>query len=680
MRRPLAKSALFLGLLCSGISFAQTATITGTIKDLATNVVTAGKITFTLKPGVDSTISGAARFLSQTVTCGISPAGAVVNWVNGAPGSSPCVITMNSALTPPGTYYQVNICGYYSCPPGAVFNFYAYLASQDISTLTPTPTTAPVYSFLNLGQINAFSYLANGHSLSSTDLADTSFIARLNVASMWSSQQSFPLAGLGQVSQMNEVFYVGDTMTQWAGADLGAQINSAYAALPSVGGEIHVIPNPTGGCYATSTTVNFDVNFKPVRFVGDGSSPVCIQYTGAGTGWSINWGSNHIPGVGVYNLKLVGNGLPVIGINIGNIRDTDMVEIVGNKIGDTGTGFVDGIKVENGSFNMLIEHNTFFNNTIAVDCTWCGELNRFAYNNFGANGTAIDSTLQGTTLLLGNSFDAQTGPALNFHGVGNRPRITSIGNNWENPSNGTAQYIVSTVTGAGPSLFSFGDFWLDDVGSGTQATMLDLTDFDTVSIKAAYLFSAGRTTTNWITVTNSPDVDLEVASTSSTLFPSYCTGCSAARSSIRELNPGGPSTSNWTLTSTLFNTNAQLAAQRLSLSPASNLVTGDFALSAGWGATTAVSALAGKDQAWRATITANGAGLAANPTITLTFHDGTMTNSPICSTKMQDSGTGVFSADILDAPTATTNVITYKTGVAPVAGNTYVFTSTCIGR
>lgn len=138
---------LFLALLCSGISRAQTtATITGTIKDLAQNVVPAGKITFTLKPSVDTTISGTARFISQTITCGISQTGTVVNWVNSAPGSGACIITMNAALTPTGTYYTVNICAYYSCPQGAVFNFYAYTSSIDISTITPTPTTAPNYS------------------------------------------------------------------------------------------------------------------------------------------------------------------------------------------------------------------------------------------------------------------------------------------------------------------------------------------------------------------------------------------------------------------------------------------------------------------------------------------------------------------------------------------------------
>lgn len=145
-----AKLLLFL-LISSLLSSAQTTTtITGTIKDLSQSVVTTGKITFTLKPGIDSTISGFARFTPQVITCGINGSGQVVNWTGGAPGTGSCQITMNTALSPPGTYYQVNICGYYACPQGALFNFNAYSSSVDISTITPTPVTAPNYAGSNV--------------------------------------------------------------------------------------------------------------------------------------------------------------------------------------------------------------------------------------------------------------------------------------------------------------------------------------------------------------------------------------------------------------------------------------------------------------------------------------------------------------------------------------------------
>jgi hypothetical protein len=69
------------------------------------------------------------------------------------------------------------------------------------------------------------------------------------------------------------------------------------------------------------------------------------------------------------------------------------------------------------------------------------------------------------------------------------------------------------------------------------------------------------------------------------------------------------------------------------------LVAGDFLLGAGWGNTAAISSLAGTDQAFRLVVTPNGTGIAANPSITVTFHDGTWTTIPICQiTSFNPSG------------------------------------------
>lgn len=116
--------------------------------------------------------------------------------------------------------------------------------------------------------------------------------------------------------------------------------------------------------------------------------------------------------------------------------------------------------------------------------------------------------------------------------------------------------------------------------------------------------------------------------------------------------------------------------KRIKATQATALVAGDFALSGGWGATAAVSAVTGTDQGWQMTVTANGAGVAANPTITLTFKDGTWTNAPIGLSKMI-GGTGAIT-DLTDAPTATTWVITFNG--TPVAGSTYQIAGIAMGR
>jgi hypothetical protein len=126
----------------------------------------------------------------------------------------------------------------------------------------------------------------------------------------------------------------------------------------------------------------------------------------------------------------------------------------------------------------------------------------------------------------------------------------------------------------------------------------------------------------------------------------------------------------------LDHTNLQTGVKWLKASLATALVTGDFALSAGWGSTAAVSAVTGTDQGWQITVTANGTGIAANPTVTLTFHDGTKTNAPICVSKMA-GGTGTITP-LAEAPTATTNVLTFNG--TPVAASTYILSSVCMGR
>lgn len=136
--------ALVVALL-AGIAAGQTTTsVTGTIKDLTGANVTSGKVTFTLAPSRDTTISGLARFSPQTVTCPINGSGLI----KALDGVSTCTITMNTALNPPGSYYVVGIWPYNV--KTSTFTFYAVLSSYDWSTVVPTPTTSPAQNFVDI--------------------------------------------------------------------------------------------------------------------------------------------------------------------------------------------------------------------------------------------------------------------------------------------------------------------------------------------------------------------------------------------------------------------------------------------------------------------------------------------------------------------------------------------------
>ena len=99
-----ARRLAILLLCCIPRCYAQTTTtITGTIKDLTGAVVTSGKVTFDLPSAIQTIIGANASFTPSTVICNIQSNGTLQNVTN----SGACVVTMNTALAPPGTSYKV---------------------------------------------------------------------------------------------------------------------------------------------------------------------------------------------------------------------------------------------------------------------------------------------------------------------------------------------------------------------------------------------------------------------------------------------------------------------------------------------------------------------------------------------------------------------------------------------
>jgi hypothetical protein len=120
------------------------------------------------------------------------------------------------------------------------------------------------------------------------------------------------------------------------------------------------------------------------------------------------------------------------------------------------------------------------------------------------------------------------------------------------------------------------------------------------------------------------------------------------------------------------------ALKRVRANQGSALVVGDVgSLSAGWGSTATVSAVAGNDVIGQITLTSNGTGQAVNASFTLTFHDGTWTTAPLCLVVRSD-GNGPSGAMIPNTMTATT--ATFFFNALPVAGTTYQATFICVGR
>jgi hypothetical protein len=103
-------------------------------------------VKFTLRPGVDATIGGFARFTPLAVTCGINASGLV----KANDLTNPCVVTNTTSLSPSGSYYRIDICPSFACTSSLVS--YATGGSVDLSTLAPTPAQMPAYSLVDIFQ------------------------------------------------------------------------------------------------------------------------------------------------------------------------------------------------------------------------------------------------------------------------------------------------------------------------------------------------------------------------------------------------------------------------------------------------------------------------------------------------------------------------------------------------
>jgi hypothetical protein len=124
----------------------------------------------------------------------------------------------------------------------------------------------------------------------------------------------------------------------------------------------------------------------------------------------------------------------------------------------------------------------------------------------------------------------------------------------------------------------------------------------------------------------------------------------------------------------LINNAGMAKMQRYSTSFGGALTAANFALSAGFGTTASIGSITGTDQAFQATITVAGTGQAANPTVTLTFHDGAWAAAPIY---VVSRGGGSQPTVQFSVTSVTATALTLTFNGTPVAADTYTFS--CIG-
>jgi len=142
----------------------------------------------------------------------------------------------------------------------------------------------------------------------------------------------------------------------------------------------------------------------------------------------------------------------------------------------------------------------------------------------------------------------------------------------------------------------------------------------------------------------------------------------------------GDSTQVPSTTAPIFTSVAQ--AQRYKTSGTA-LATSDFVLSAGWGTSPVLTVVGGNDQCASITIQAK-ATVGANPTVTLTFKNGTWTNAPIvvCGRTELSAATGAPAAAVSNEWVPTTvsaTQVVFTFNGTPVANSTYGLSFICMG-
>jgi hypothetical protein len=186
----------------------------------------------------------------------------------------------------------------------AYYNDFVGSGTQDLSTLTAM--NQPNFPAPTFGTANANTFYAGPTSggagvptMRSIVTADVQGVAVVDAptASQTITGQPLTLASanltldsasnltangqnvLKSVSSLNSTtLYVGGGVTTWAGSDIGAQINAAYASLQADGGTIVVLPPSGGGSvYNYSTAIALSTSAKFVTLQGGGGSSAQVQ-------------------------------------------------------------------------------------------------------------------------------------------------------------------------------------------------------------------------------------------------------------------------------------------------------------------------------------------------------------------------------------------------------------------
>lgn len=293
----------------------------------------------------------------------------------------------------------------------------------------------------------------------------------------------------------------------FAGTDIGAQVNAAYAALPSTGGII-MLP---AGVFSFATAISFATNGKRASLRGAPGGATELQYTGTGAAITVN---NSIPGgsfqhvsfEACYGFTLTGNNTslvsPQVGISIGGSNGGAGVVVNQVNIQTFGQGYLTGSNTYHTMYMNSVARNCG-SNIVVTSATNAGEEIQF-FNVFCVDGASNTAT---------NAFDIQgassviiTGGSIDDAQLRIRASVLSVtlnGVHIENPaqsSYGAYTYIVADSSTNG-ALNINGGMFMNDATTNSPTQFIQ-TGVPTIMTGAAFYNNSGSTVTNAVTLSS----------------------------------------------------------------------------------------------------------------------------------------------------------------------------------
>jgi hypothetical protein len=231
----------------------------------------------------------------------------------------------------------------------------------------------------------------------------------------------------------------------YAGSDLGAKINAAYAALPSTGGHIAV----SKGTYSFSTPIVLGTAMKPAYLDCDPATTI-MTYTGTGAAITLDWGwldsnDQHEHGAGIIGCWLKGPGGTSVGVAMQGPNGGVIHPVLDRmKIWGFGKGInfsLDGGE-PNTSFFATIRDTGIAYNTLGIEINTSIEAIHIITSDFYANSQDIH--MFGTPMdvyAFGCSFDGLDGSLTNPFIEIDQGYFFDYGSHYENSGKKSAHFI-----------------------------------------------------------------------------------------------------------------------------------------------------------------------------------------------------------------------------------------------